>query len=277
VALWRAAGHVVRNVRTAVSDVASWGVHAAVVTTAAVISAGSRLGRAVTRWAAPRFRKTIHILRVAAHDAAEVGRGFGAALASVPRGAIAQLQHNIGVLVRCAGAFGGVAADLPHALSDCEATWNEAGPNGPANAAVQTIRGAVATAQSIYHDFTHGRGFYGAGRILGYAAVIALTKRVGAGADTSAAGTGAAAADSGSWLSQLLAPKATAHALTAPEAGTEGGTTSLFRASPRGQSASDYANGYDPAQFPGGGNSYPDGRAYFGVNDSSIAQEYAGT
>lgn len=65
----------------------------------------------------------------------------------------------------------------------------------------------------------------------------------------------------------------------AEDAGTaaDSDTTSLFRASPRGQSASDYAHGYDPENFPGGGNSYPDGRAYFGVNDSSIAQEYANT
>lgn len=55
-----------------------------------------------------------------------------------------------------------------------------------------------------------------------------------------------------------------------------GGFTSLTRASPAGRSASDFEHGYDPADFPGGpGSEYPDGRAYFGVNDSSIAQEYA--
>ncbi len=54
-----------------------------------------------------------------------------------------------------------------------------------------------------------------------------------------------------------------------------GGYTSLTRASPAGQSASDFENGYNPSNFPGGGSTYPDGRAYFGVNDPSIAQEYA--
>jgi RHS repeat-associated protein len=54
-----------------------------------------------------------------------------------------------------------------------------------------------------------------------------------------------------------------------------GGQVSLFRASPRGQSQADFDHGYDPANFPGSGNAYPDGRAYFGVNEPSIAQEYA--
>ncbi|MEZ5094655.1 MAG: hypothetical protein R2731_00050 [Nocardioides sp.] len=55
-----------------------------------------------------------------------------------------------------------------------------------------------------------------------------------------------------------------------------GGFTSLTRASPAGRSASDFEHGYNPAEFPGGpGSEYPDGRAYFGVNDSSIAKEYA--
>src|ERR1700730_8563986 len=127
VALWRAAGHVVRNVRTAVSDVASWGVHAAVVTAAVVISAGSRLGRAVTRWAAPRFRTTIHILRVAAHHAAEVGRGFGAALASVPRGAIAQLQHNIHDIAKVgAGAVNGITSIFTASAANVAAWYAQA-------------------------------------------------------------------------------------------------------------------------------------------------------
>jgi RHS repeat-associated protein len=74
----------------------------------------------------------------------------------------------------------------------------------------------------------------------------------------------------------LLAARA-AVATTAAATESEGKTTSLFRASPKGQSVGDHANGYDPARFPGGGHGYPDGRAYFGVNDSSIAQEYART
>lgn len=48
------------NVRTAISDVASYGMHAAVDIATAAISAGSHLRRTVTRWGIASFRKTIH-------------------------------------------------------------------------------------------------------------------------------------------------------------------------------------------------------------------------
>jgi hypothetical protein len=63
-----------------------------------------------------------------------------------------------------------------------------------------------------------------------------------------------------------------------PETEPASGYTSLTRASPAGKAASDYQNGYKPEDFPGGpGSEYPDGRAYFGVDDPSIAQIYANT
>ncbi|WP_397428956.1 hypothetical protein [Pseudofrankia sp. BMG5.37] len=52
---------------------------------------------------------------------------------------------------------------------------------------------------------------------------------------------------------------------------------SIYKAPAKGATGKLLKDGFDPADFPGSGNGYPDGRAYFGPHDEGreIALDYA--
>jgi hypothetical protein len=69
-------------------------------------------------------------------------------------------------------------------MSACGSAWQDLGPSGPLFAAADAVQGAWDTGASIVSNVTSGHGFYGSGRLTGYALITALTDGDG---DTAAA------------------------------------------------------------------------------------------
>ena len=121
--------------------------------------------------------------------------GMGSVLTGVAKGAVAQVEHDLSILQGCASGSAGA----------CGEVWNQVGPGGPGYAILQTAGGIVAAGESVYHNVTHGQGWFAAGQASGYIAIYALTRGIGAGADAAGADAAGAAAGS-SWLSRPAGP-----------------------------------------------------------------------
>jgi hypothetical protein len=203
---------VVRKAVTVVRHVAAVAVAKVSDAYHAAVTYAVRTVKAVARTAVSLARTAVHVVATAYHQTtaalarlkqaasatvkaaasflkkhpaiASFGSGFANAFTSVAKGAIAQITHNIGLVGGCATGSLGACGDL----------WNQAGPNGAGYAALQVITGTVATGESIYHDYTHGQVSYATGRLVGYAAMFALTRGIGDALTPEAAGAAGATA-----------------------------------------------------------------------------------
>ncbi len=122
-------------------------------------------------------------LSCAFHFGSDALSGFTGTLGGIGKGLISQVRGNLGIIGGCATGSG----------NDCWNLINPLGPMSPAGAIRQAAGGLIGAGKTIYSDFTTGHPGRAIGTIGAFAAIFALTRGAGAGADTAAAeDTGAA-------------------------------------------------------------------------------------